>query len=60
MDVLILLLGFTALAFAGVVWVLFWAIRSDQFEDLDGPAWRILLDDEEPTRKVVEEKSNQG
>jgi cbb3-type cytochrome oxidase maturation protein len=25
----------------------FWALRSDQFEDLDGAANRILLDDEE-------------
>lgn len=27
----------------------FWAIRHDQFEDLDGAAWRILRDDDEPT-----------
>ncbi|MEO5604843.1 MAG: cbb3-type cytochrome oxidase assembly protein CcoS [Novosphingobium sp.] len=25
----------------------FWALRSDQFEDLDGAANRILLDDDE-------------
>jgi cbb3-type cytochrome oxidase maturation protein len=24
----------------------FWAVRNDQFEDLDSPAWKILLDDD--------------
>jgi len=24
----------------------FWAIRSGQFDDLETPAWRILLDDD--------------
>jgi cbb3-type cytochrome oxidase maturation protein len=27
-----------------------WALRSGQFEDLDGAANRILFDDEEPPR----------
>jgi cbb3-type cytochrome oxidase maturation protein len=26
----------------------FWSLRSGQFEDLDGAALRILIDDEEP------------
>lgn len=28
-----------------------WALRSGQFEDLDGAANRILFDDEEPPRE---------
>jgi len=24
----------------------FWAVRSGQFDDLESPAWRILLDDD--------------
>lgn len=36
-----LLLGLAGLA------AFFWALRSGQFEDLDGAAMRILLDDEE-------------
>lgn len=27
----------------------FWAVRSDQFEDMDGAALRILIDDEDPS-----------
>lgn len=25
-----------------------WSLRSDQYDDLDGAAWRILLDDDAP------------
>ena len=27
---------------------IFWAIRSGQFDDLEGPAHRILMDDDDP------------
>ncbi len=38
-----------ALAMGGVgLAAFFWALKSGQFEDLDGAAWRILDDDEEP------------
>lgn len=39
----ILLLGFA-------IWAFFWAVRSGQFDDLDTPAVRILLDDDEEKR----------
>jgi len=35
----IVLLGFA-------IWAFFWAVRSGQFDDLDTPAVRILLDDD--------------
>lgn len=31
----------------GVV-IFFWAVKSDQFEDLEGPAHSILFDDDPP------------
>jgi cbb3-type cytochrome oxidase maturation protein len=33
-----------------IIAVLFflWTIRSGQYEDLDGPAYRILMDDDDP------------
>ena len=27
---------------------IFWAIKSSQFDDLEGPAQRILMDDDDP------------
>jgi cbb3-type cytochrome oxidase maturation protein len=36
-----------ALVFGGVaLWAFFWSFASGQYEDLDGAAERILLDDE--------------
>lgn len=37
-------LGLVLLAFA--IWAFFWAVGSGQFDDLDSPAWRILMDDD--------------
>lgn len=28
--------------------VFWWSLRSGQFEDLEGPAYRILMDDDKP------------
>lgn len=39
-----LLMGLIGLA------VFFWAIRNNQFEDLDGAAQRILIDEEDETQ----------
>lgn len=38
---------------------IFWAIRSSQFDDLEGPAQRILMDDDDPMipRYQVERKA---
>ena len=36
-----------ALGLAGLA-AFFWAVRSRQFEDLDGAALRILIDDDSP------------
>jgi cbb3-type cytochrome oxidase maturation protein len=37
-----------AMALLGVaIWAFFWAVRAGQFDDLDTPALRILLDDDE-------------
>jgi cbb3-type cytochrome oxidase maturation protein len=45
MGFLFLLSGvFVVLIIAGI----FWSIRSGQFDDLEGPAERILLDDDDP------------
>jgi cbb3-type cytochrome oxidase maturation protein len=40
-----------ALAAAGLALFL-WCVRSGQFEDLEGAAWRILRDDDAPRRRA--------
>jgi len=45
MGFLLLLSGvFVLLIVAGV----FWSIKSGQFDDMEGPAERILMDDDDP------------
>lgn len=45
MESVFLLVPLAAVLALGTVAALFWAVRSGQFEDLEGPAHRILLDD---------------
>ena len=57
MSTLILLIP-AALALGGLGLAGFlWALRSGQFDDLDGAAHRILLDDEPPAKKARSSKS---
>ena len=51
MDIVYLLVPLSVvLAFiiGGVFW---WAVRRGQFEDLEGPAHRIIMDDDRPEQK---------
>ncbi len=47
MSVLLVLIPLALLI--GVIWLgaFIWSVKSDQYDDLDGAARRILLDDEE-------------
>lgn len=40
-----------------MVGALFWAVRTGQYEDMEGPAHRILLDEEEDPLWPATEKS---
>lgn len=47
MSILYLLIPLALLLLAVAVWAFFWAVGSGQFDDLDTPAMRILLDDDD-------------
>ena len=38
--------------------VFFWTLRHGQYDDMDGAAMRILIDDDKPLEKVVVEPSD--
>lgn len=46
MNILLFLIPISLVLLGIAVWAFFWATGSGQFEDLDSPAWRILLDDD--------------
>jgi cbb3-type cytochrome oxidase maturation protein len=45
MSIVFALIPLSLLLLGGAVWAFFWAVRSGQFEDLETPAVRVLLDD---------------
>ncbi|NHZ80876.1 cbb3-type cytochrome oxidase assembly protein CcoS [Massilia sp. CCM 8695] len=52
MEALYLLVPLSVFIVVLAVWVFFGAADSGQFDDLDGPGMRILLDDEDPAEKA--------
>lgn len=57
MGVLYLFVPLSMIIAGILVWAAFWAIRNNQYEDMDGPAHRILLDDDDPR---IPTQSNAG
>ena len=47
MEVLYLLIPLSLVLVGVIVWIFLWAIRSGQFDDMEGPAHRILMDDDD-------------
>lgn len=48
MEILYVLIPIAVIVMAVAIAALVWAVRSGQFEDLEGPAHRILMDDDDP------------
>lgn len=47
MDILYLLIPLSLLLVFLIGGIFWWALRNGQFEDLEGPAHRILMDDDD-------------
>lgn len=54
MDILYLLIPISLVLVAFIALVLLWAVRNGQFEDMEGPAHRILMDDDQPLSDTTE------
>jgi len=50
-EILYLLIPLSLALVALIAWALLWAVRSGQFDDLEGPAWRVLMDDDRPAER---------
>jgi cbb3-type cytochrome oxidase maturation protein len=51
MSILYLLIPLGLLLLALAIWAFFWAVGSGQFDDLDSPAWSVVMDDDKAPRK---------
>ena len=48
MDILYLLVPLSLVLVFVIGAIFWWSLKSGQFDDLEGPAYRILNDDEQP------------
>lgn len=44
MDIIFLLIPIALILVGLIVWALMWAIKSGQFDDMEGPAHQILME----------------
>ena len=51
MDALYVMIPIAIVIVALAIRLLFWAIDSGQYDDMDGPAHSILFDDEDPAHR---------
>ncbi len=56
MEILYLLIPVSVLLVLAIGAVFWWALQSGQFEDLEGPAHRILMDDETGAKQAADEE----
>jgi len=47
-DILYFLIPLSIVVMGIMIWALVWTVRSGQYDDLEGPAHRILMDDDDP------------
>jgi cbb3-type cytochrome oxidase maturation protein len=55
MSILYVLIPLALLILGGAVWAFFWAVGNGQFDDLDTPAIRIILDDDKAPKQDPKE-----
>lgn len=53
MSLISVLIPVTMLLVGLGLWAFFWAVRNGQFDDLDIPAWEILVDDQDDAAAVA-------
>ncbi|MDR2174071.1 MAG: cbb3-type cytochrome oxidase assembly protein CcoS [Burkholderiales bacterium] len=57
MEILWLLIPMSVLLVLIMGCIFWWSVRSGQFDDLDGPAYRVLADDDAPTPGMASEEA---
>ena len=56
-KILFLLISLSILVVIGLVGLFWWSIRTGQYEDLEGPAYQILDDDDVKDQEVSASKN---
>lgn len=56
MEILYLLIPLSVVLVFLIGWAFWWSVRSGQFDDLEGPAYRVLMDND----KAPDDASKDG
>ncbi|TXH06503.1 MAG: cbb3-type cytochrome oxidase assembly protein CcoS [Rhodocyclaceae bacterium] len=60
MESVYLLIPVSVILVFGIAVAFWWSVRSGQFDDLEGPGFRILMDDDQPKPTVPNSDSNKS
>ncbi len=60
MESVYLLIPISVLLVFGIAAAFWWSVKSGQFDDLEGPGFKVLMDDEVPQGKVAERDEKPG
>ncbi len=54
MEIVTLLIGLALILVIVIIWAFFWAVKSGQFDDMEGPAHRIIMEEDQPPTEIRE------
>jgi cbb3-type cytochrome oxidase maturation protein len=58
MEIIYLLIPISLLLLGLILWILLWAVRDGQYDDLEGPAYSILMDEDKIVEREDEPEKN--
>ena len=58
METIYILIPLSIIVLALMIGLLYWASRSGQFDDLEGPAQRILMDEDKPIEESEDKETH--
>lgn len=60
MESIYLLIPVSVLLVFGIAIAFWWSVRSGQFDDLEGPGFRVLMDDQPPPPGVAHREPDEA
>jgi cbb3-type cytochrome oxidase maturation protein len=58
MEILYLLIPLSVVLVFAIAIAFWWSVRNGQFDDLEGPGFRVLMDDDRPETLEKEQKTD--
>ena len=56
MESVYLLIPVSVILVFVIAWIFWWSVRSGQFDDMEGPAFRLMMEDDQPKMDAEDTK----